>query len=167
MATTLQKEEKTRGQGELARGRSTFPLMPDFFERAEEMFNEPLFRWPLRLQELGLPKEIVRVPAMDIFEDGDTIVVKAEVPGLTKADLDVRIAGDVLTVSGNKEKEERIERKDYHRYERSSGSFCRSVLLPAEVEIDKVSAQVKDGVLEIRAPKSSAARARSRTIEVR
>lgn len=106
------------------------------------------------------------MPSMDIFEDGDTIVAKAEVPGLAKADLDVRISGDVLTVSGKKEKEEKIERKDYHRYERSSGSFSRSVLLPAEVEVDKVSAQLKDGVLEVRAPKTAAARARSRKIEV-
>lgn len=167
MATAIQKEEKPQVPGEMVRTRTTLPLLPDLLERFDEFLADPLFRWPLRVPELGLPKELVRVPAMDIFEDGDVVVVKAEVPGLTKADLEVRVAGDVLTVSGNKEKEERIDRKDFHRYERSSGSFRRSVLLPAEVEIEKVTAQVKDGVLEIRAPKSAAARARSRTIEVK
>jgi HSP20 family protein len=103
---------------------------------------------------------------MDIFEEGDTIVAKAELPGLAREDLDVRIAGDVLTVSGTKEKEEKVERKDYHRYERSSGTFSRSVLLPAEVEVEKVTARLHDGVLEVRAPKTAAARARSRKVEV-
>jgi len=167
MATVLKKEEGSQNQGEMVPVRSAFPLIPDLVGRLGEIFDEPLFRWPLRWPETSLQGELLRIPAMDIFEEGDTIVVKAEVPGLAKGDIDVRVTGDVLTVSGNKEREEKIDRKDYHRYERSSGSFRRSVLLPAEVEIEKVSAQLKDGVLEIRAPKSAAARARSRTIEVK
>jgi HSP20 family protein len=167
MATAIQKEEKLQGPGEMLRARAALPSLPDLLERFDEFLADPSFRWPLRVPEVGLPKAFVRIPAMDIFEDGDVVVVKAEVPGFTKADLEVRVAGDVLTVSGSKEKEERIDRKDYHRYERSSGNFRRSVLLPAEVEIEKVTAQVKDGVLEIRAPRSAAARARSRMVEVK
>jgi HSP20 family protein len=172
MAQVMKKEEEkssTKPAGEMIPVRPTFALHPaNLAERFEELFGEPLgsLRWPIRWPEISWPQEMAKMPSMDIFEEGDTIVAKAELPGLAKADLDVRISGDVLTVSGKKEKEEKIERKDYHRYERSSGSFSRSVLLPAEVEVDKVSAQLKDGVLEVRAPKTAAARARSRKIEV-
>lgn len=141
---------------------------PELAERFEELLGEPfsLLRWPIRWPELSGSQEIAKVPAMDIFEEGETVVVKAEVPGLAKTDIDVRLAGDILTVSGKKEKVEKLERKDYHRYERSCGSFSRSVRLPAEVEMDKVTAQLREGVLEIRAPKTEAAKAKSRKIEV-
>jgi len=94
------------------------------------------------------------------------VVVKADLPGLAEADVEVQVAGDVVTISGKKEKEEKIDRKDYHRYERSSGSFSRSVRLPAEVQVDKVTAKLEGGVLQIRAPKTEAARAKTRKIEV-
>jgi len=168
MATALRKEEPKvvrEPRTEVVPARTLFP---ELTERFEELLGEPfgMLRWPIRWPELGLSHELMKMPVMDIFEEGDAVVVKAEVPGLAKADLDIRLAGDVLTVSGKKEKEEKVERKDYHRYERSSGSFARSVRLPAEVEAAKVTATLKDGVLEIRAPKSEAAKAKSRKIEV-
>lgn len=167
MATTVERKDAPRREGEMLPVRSTFPLLPNLAERFEEMLGEPLFRWPLRWPEPALAPELARMPTMDVFEEGDTLVVKAELPGLAKEDVQVRLAGDLLTISGTKEKEEKVERKDYHRYERSFGSFSRSVMLPAEVEVEKVVASLKDGVLEIRAPKSAAAKARSRTIEVK
>jgi HSP20 family protein len=171
MGHLMKKEEEKairKASPEVVPGRPAIPMFSSLAERIEELLGEPFgaMRWPVRWPEPSWPQELARVPAMDVFEEGDAIVVKAEVPGMTRKDLDVRISGDVLTVSGTKEREEKVERKDYHRYERSSGSFSRSLLLPAEVEIEKVSAQVKDGVLEIRAPKTAAARARSRTIQV-
>lgn len=166
MATAIEKKEASRKPAEDVPVRRAFPLLPGLAERFEEMFEEPLFRWPLRWPEMTLPQEMMRIPPADVFEEGDVVVVKAELPGLAKEDLEVRVSGDVLTISGTKEKEEKIERKDYHRYERSSGSFSRSLALPAEVELEKITAQLKDGVLEIRAPKSAAAKARSRKVEV-
>ncbi|HVP66473.1 MAG TPA: Hsp20/alpha crystallin family protein [Anaeromyxobacteraceae bacterium] len=168
MATALKKEEPKvvrEPRTEVVPARS---FLPELSERFEELLAEPfgMLRWPIRWPELGWPHEMMRMPVMDIFEEGDTVVVKAEVPGLAKSDLDIRLEGDVLTVSGKKEKEEKVERKDYHRYERASGSFTRSVRLPAEVEAAKVTAALREGVLEIRAPKSEAAKAKSRKIEV-
>jgi HSP20 family protein len=160
-------EARKAGAGSMVPMRLMPPVFPALAERVEELLGEPWgLRWPLRWPELAWPQEMVKLPVMDIFEEGDTLVVKAEVPGLAKEELDVKVEGDLLTLSGKKEKEEKIERKDYHRYERSSGSFSRTVRLPAEVEVDKVTAALKEGVLEIRAPKSPAAKARTRKIEV-
>jgi HSP20 family protein len=160
-------EPRKAGAESLAPMRLVPPVFPALAERFEELLGEPWgLRWPLRWPELSWSQEMVKLPVMDIFEEGDTLVVKAEVPGLAKEELDVKVEGDLLTLSGKKEKEEKVERKDYHRYERSSGTFSRTVRLPAEVEVDKVTAALKEGVLEIRAPKSPAAKARTRKIEV-
>ena len=111
-------------------------------------------------------EELVQAPVMDIYEEGEEVVVKAEVPGLEKGEIEVRVVGEMLTVSGKKEREEKVERQDYYRYERSAGTFSRTVRLPAEVEVEKMTAHLEKGVLEIRAPKTPSAKARSRKIEV-
>jgi HSP20 family protein len=85
---------------------------------------------------------------------------------MKKEEIEVTLTGDLLTISGKKEKEEKVERKDYHRLERAAGAFSRSLTLPFEVELDKVTAVFKNGVLEIRAPKTAETRARSRKVEV-
>ncbi len=157
MARHVKREETA-----LAPTRSLLPSFPTMTERFEELMREPWgLRWPFRWTE-----ELIQAPVMDIYEEGEEVVVKAEVPGLEKGEIDVRVAGDVLTVSGRKEKEEKVERKDYYRYERAAGAFTRSVRLPAEVELEKVSAHLENGVLEIRAPKSPMAKAKTRKIEV-
>jgi HSP20 family protein len=138
--------------------------LPHWMERIEEMFES---RWPF-LPMLRWPEEMaaVKVPPVDVFEEGDTLVVKAEMPGMKKEEIEVTLTGDLLTLSGKKEKEEKVERKDYHRLERSTGAFTRSLELPYEVKLDEVKATFKEGVLEIRAPKSAEAKAKSRRIEV-
>lgn len=158
-------EHEHEREGEIVPIRPTFSLpMPRWMERFEEMLERPFGPFPM----LRWPEELagVKVPPIDVYEEGDSLVVKAELPGLKKEEIEVNVAGDLLTISGRKEKEEKVERKDYHRMERVTGAFTRSVKLPLEVEIDKVAAAFKDGVLEIRAPKSAAVRAKSRKIEV-
>ncbi|AGF77152.1 molecular chaperone (small heat shock protein) [Desulfocapsa sulfexigens DSM 10523] len=93
-------------------------------------------------------------PSVDIFEEDDTIVVKADIPGISKEDLNVSINDSILTLSGEKKQEEKIEKKNYHRVERSYGSFSRSFQLPGAVNSDQVKASFKKGVLEIRIPKT-------------
>ena len=105
------------------------------------------------------------MPAADVFEEGDTVVVKIEVPGLKKEEIDVEAAGDVVTISGKRDKEEKIAKKDYYRCERAAGAFRRSVALPFEVEPGKTTAQLRDGVLEVRARKKGDAR-KAKKIEV-
>ncbi|UCD35267.1 MAG: Hsp20/alpha crystallin family protein, partial [Nitrospiraceae bacterium] len=139
------------------------------FERMEEMFDE-FFRRPLgRTMWPVLPRmleEVTPAPMVDIFEEGDTIVVKSELPGMTRADIDVNLTNDTITLSGEKKKEEKIEKKNYYRMERSYGSFRRSFALPAEVQTDKAKASFKDGVLEVRIPKTEAAKKKEHKIKI-
>lgn len=139
------------------------------FERMEEMFDE-FFRRPLgRTMWPVLPRmleEVTPAPMVDIFEEGDTIVVKSELPGMTRADIEVNLTNDTITLSGEKKKEEKIEKKNYYRMERSYGSFRRSFALPAEVQTDKAKASFKDGVLEVRIPKTEAAKKKEHKIKI-
>jgi len=100
----------------------------------------------------------VEAPALDVYDEKDDLIVKAEIPGLSKEDIDVTIEGNTLTIKGEKKKEEETKEENYYRCERSFGAFSRSIDLPAEVKTDKVNASFKDGVLEIRMPKTEEAK---------
>ena len=105
-------------------------------------------------------------PKVDITETKDTVVVKAELPGMKKEDLDLNISENLLTIKGEKKKEEEVKEKGYYYSERSYGSFTRTVELPKEVQTDKVRASFKDGVLEIRVPKTEEAKRKEVKIKV-
>jgi HSP20 family protein len=131
----------------------------DFFRRPFSMMESPWWmRWP------GLAGEVS--PAMDVYEEGGDIVVKAEIPGMKKEEIHVDINEKSVTVSGEKKKEEKIEKKNYVHLERTSGSFARTFTLPAEVQTDKARATFKDGILEIRVPKTAEAASRARKVAV-
>lgn len=142
---------------------------PDFshMEKEMERFMEESLgggwgprRWPFlhRLQALKRAHEWAASPRVDVFEDGNDVVVKAEVPGLEKDEIELLLEGNTLTLKGEKKKEEKIEDKDYSYCERYYGTFSRTVELPVDVQADKVSATLTNGVLEIRLPKTEAAK---------
>ncbi len=130
-------------------------------ERDMERMFEDFFRrrmspwWPSRWLRAGTQ---VNMPAVDVYEEQDDIVVKAELPGMSKDDIQISFADNTLTIRGEKKKEEEGKGKDYYRAERVYGSFSRSVVLPAEIVAEKARAVFKDGVLEIRLPKSEEAK---------
>ncbi|GAB7025285.1 Hsp20/alpha crystallin family protein [Geotalea toluenoxydans] len=162
-------EKETR---ELSRRVPQRPLSPFHeMERMERMF-EDFFRRPFSLLTpsqwiTGAQGwEEVAGPSVDVYEESDSIIVKAEIPGIRKEDIDVTFRENMLTVSGEKKKEEKVENKDYYRLERSYGSFSRSIPLPAEVETDKASASFKDGILEIRMPKTASSKEKVKKITV-
>jgi HSP20 family protein len=93
-------------------------------------------------------------PSVDVTEDKDCVVVKAEMPGLNKDDVKISVQDNVLTLKGEKKQEKEEKEADYHRIERSYGSFCRSFQLPTAVSTDKIKASYKDGVLSITLPKT-------------
>lgn len=105
-------------------------------------------------------------PRVDVYEKNNQIVVKADIPGIDEKDLSVEIEGNVLTISGKKEEEKEVKEKNYHRIERSYGSFCRSITLPDGIEVDKVTAEYKKGVLTINIPKSKAAETKKIAVKV-
>ena len=101
-----------------------------------------------------------------MYEEGDDLIIKSEIPGMKKDEINIDFSGNFVTISGEKKSEEQTKRKDYYRVERYFGSFNRKLRLPVEIEVDKVRASYKDGVLEIRMPKSDVDERKIRKIEV-
>lgn len=132
-------------------------MFNDMERMMEEAWNRPLFGFgmpwlrtmmhePLKWAEMN--------PAVDMYEEDNDVVVKAEIPGIDKEKLDVRLEGNRLTITGKRDAEEKVERKDYMRVERSHGSFTRTLTLPEGVDTEKAAAALKDGVLEVRIPRN-------------
>lgn len=103
-------------------------------------------------------------PPLNVWEDKENVYAEAELPGLKLDDLEVFVKGAELTLGGER-KEEAAEGAGYHRRERGMGRFSRTVRLPVEVNADKVEATLSNGVLNLKLPKSEAARPRK--IEVK
>jgi HSP20 family protein len=99
------------------------------------------------------PMEMEFAPAVDVKETADQVVVKAEVPGIDAKDINISVTGDVLTIKGEKKSEREEKEENYHLVERSYGSFSRSLVLPAAVDMDKIEAKYDKGVLTITCPK--------------
>jgi HSP20 family protein len=108
----------------------------------------------------------MNAPRIDLHEENGELCLRADLPGMQPQDLDVRVDGDVLTISGERKSEQNRNERDYHVMERSHGRFQRSVQLPFTPNPDEVRADVRHGVLEIHIPKHSA-QERSRRIQVR
>jgi HSP20 family protein len=106
------------------------------------------------------------IPAMDLVEEGDQYVLRADLPGVSEDEVKIELEENVLTISGER-KTEHEERKDgYVRVERASGSFSRSLVLPDGVDPDSVKAQFNSGVLEVRIPKPEQPKPRRVAISV-
>lgn len=106
-------------------------------------------------------------PAVDIDETDKEMVVTAELPGVNEKDVEVNLAGDILTIKGEKKAEHEQKNGDSYYMERRFGSFSRSVRLPFEVKDEKVDAKFKDGVLTIHLPKPAELQRSVRRIEVK
>ena len=143
---------------------STLSEMERWFEDALHRPFLGFHRLPL-VNLLGERRSGDFVPAVDMFEEGNDIVVKAELAGIKKEDVKVEVAGNTLTLSGEKRGEEKVQKKDYYRVEQSYGSFSRTLELPAGAKLDEVKASFKDGLLEIRVPKAAEAK-KSHTIPI-
>jgi len=97
-------------------------------------------------------------PAVDIYETDEKMVIKAELPGLRKEDVDIEVRDNTLTLKGERKFEQETQEKNYHRVERSYGSFQRSFLLPSTIKQEAIEAAFKDGILEISLPKAEEAK---------
>jgi HSP20 family protein len=93
------------------------------------------------------------VPAMDLVETDDHIVLRADLPGLSKDDVEIEVKDGVLTVSGERKAEETHRSDGFYRVERAFGGFSRSMSLPKSVDAEGISADFDKGVLEVRIPK--------------
>ena len=106
-------------------------------------------------------------PAVDIFETEDhDLVLKAEIPGLTREDIEVSIENSTLVFKGTKKFEAEVKQENYRRIERSYGQFHRSFTLPTTVDTSRVSADFKNGVLTVKLPFREEAKPRTINVEV-
>jgi HSP20 family protein len=106
------------------------------------------------------------MPTLDVFEKEGILHVQAELPGLTPQDVQIEVAGDALTISGEKKDEREVKEENYYRSERRYGSFRRQVALPPGADTDQVQATFKDGVLRLEIPVKAAPVA-SKKIEIK
>ncbi len=97
------------------------------------------------------------VPACDISETADHIMVKADLPGIDAKNIEIDLSGNLLTIRGEKQEDHKEENESYHWMERRFGSFTRTFTLPADVKQDGIDATYKDGVLTISIPKAESA----------
>jgi HSP20 family protein len=98
------------------------------------------------------------IPAMDLVETEDHLVLRGDLPGMTEDDVDIEIKDSVLTVSGERKSESEDKSEGYHRVERSFGSFSRSLTLPQGIDPERVEAKFENGVLEVQIPKPAEAK---------
>ena len=125
-----------------------------------------LVRWNDPFREFA-PFQDRWVPPVDIFQDGDKeIVLKAEVPDLSREDIDITVENGTLTIKGEKKITTDVKEEQFHRIERRYGSFSRSFSLPRTVDATKVGADYKNGVLTVRLPLREDAKPRQIKVEV-
>ena len=127
----------------------------------EDFFGRRMRPWWSRADEME-----VKPPMVDVFEEKDDIVVKAELPGIEKDNIQVNLTDHTLTIKGEKKKEEEVKEENYYRAERSYGSFLRTLDLPRDVRADQVKASFKNGILEVRMPKTEEAKAKEIKVKV-
>jgi HSP20 family protein len=115
---------------------------------------DALLRWdPFRGDWGGLGQSLDFVPGFDVKEVKDAYVINADLPGVKDEELNVSLSGNLLTISGTREEEQREEGESYYAMERSHGSFARSFTMPDGVDSEGVTAELKQGVLTVRIPK--------------
>jgi HSP20 family protein len=136
--------------------------MERLFERFFGRGWPSLRQWPGTALPASLSfEQELRLPSVDVIDRDGEILVRAEVPGVEKKDLDISLTDNLLTIKGRSGTDKKEEKGDYHWHEISSSSFARSVLLPGSVSSSKVSAELNDGVLEITLPKVESSKRRS------
>lgn len=126
-------------------------------EGMEHFLEDPFFAdWPFfRMVWRRAPGEdMAWAPAIEMYEKNNHFVVKAELPGVKKEDVDISITGDTLTIKGERKTSKEVKDEDYYRCESHYGSFSRSITLPAAVDPKKIEASYENGVLEVQLPKA-------------
>ncbi|MFA5926480.1 MAG: Hsp20/alpha crystallin family protein [Parcubacteria group bacterium] len=106
------------------------------------------------------------VPAMDVRQDKDNVVVEMSLPGIDAEKIDINVENDVLTVSGHREEKKEVKREDYYRKEIREGSFSRSVVLPMPVIGEKAEAMYEKGMLKIMIPKAEEAKPKKIAVKI-
>ncbi len=132
------------------------------FEDMERFMDEFMRGWPMWQR---MPTEMTWVPNIEMLDKQDSIIVRAELPGMRREDINISVTGNILTISGERKTDSSVKSEDYYRSELSYGKFSRSITLPTTVDAEKINATFENGVLEITLPKSE--KAKPKKIEIK
>jgi HSP20 family protein len=132
-------------------------------DRFNQLFNDTFAR------ALGDQQEVsprTWIPPVDIYETGDSLVLKAELPGINPEDVEIRVEDSTLYLKGERKFEKEVREENLHRVERSYGTFTRSFALPSTIDAEKVKAEYENGILTLTLPKREEAKPRTIKIDV-
>ena len=163
-------DKETQTKKDIQKAQPAHVLSP--FEEMDRFFENQLAAgWMHPLQwarpswsKLGGPFE-GKMPNVDVIDREKEIVVKAELPGVDKKDLDISVTKNTVTIKGSTSREEKEEKGNYYRSEISRGSYSRTLTLPSDVNEDKAKADFKDGILELTLPKVTTEKRRTIKIQ--
>lgn len=136
-------------------------------EKAFDRFFGKSWGWPATWHLHDLPAieiEGTRLPKVDLIDRQNEVLLRAELPGLDKKDVEVSLNDNILMVRGQTKTEKKEEEGEYHRHEIQSASFARSITVPSNIDASKIAATLKDGVLEVTLPKTKSST--KKTIDV-
>lgn len=136
-------------------------------EKAFDRFFGKSWGWPATWHPHDLPAieiEGTRLPKVDLIDRQNEVLLRAELPGLDKKDVEVSLNDNILMVRGQTKTEKKEEEGEYHRHEIHSASFARSITVPSNIDASKIAATLKDGVLEVTLPKTKSST--KKTIDV-
>jgi len=158
-ATTRPSQEL---QQRRAASLSPWEEMESFFDTAfpRDLLRFGRSRWPEWTGRFE-----AKLPAVDVIDRPEDILVRAEIPGVKKEDLDITVTDNLVTIRGTTQQEEERKEEQYYRRELTRGEYSRSVTLPANVDSDRAKANFKDGILELTLPKISPNPRRSIKVE--
>ena len=139
-----------------------FGRLTDIRDEIDRLFESPF-------AELANSSRLLSgwTPALDLYEEKDNFVVKAELPGMKREEIEVSLHEGSLSISGERKSEEKHEGAEVHRTERFFGRFQRTVTLPSAVAADKVKAQYRDGILTVTLPKTEESKPKSIDVTVK
>ncbi len=129
------------------------------FREADRNWND-FFDHPSRFFDNG------STPKVDVFQTDKDVVVKAEIPGVSRKDLSLYIDENSIRLSGQTKKEEEVHKEDVYRTERYFGSFSRAIPFPVEVKSENAKAEYRDGILTVTVPKAEPSSSRGRKIDI-
>ncbi len=139
--------------------------LEDMRKDMDRLFDE--FTKPARRRRIWPKSEGPVIPSLDLYDRKSEIVVKIELPGVSREDIDLTITKDTLILKGEMKRDEEVQDESYYISERMFGNFSRTITLPFEVENEKAQAAMKNGVLEITIPKREEAKPKEIKIEVK
>jgi HSP20 family protein len=125
--------------------------------RLDPFLRDPFLREP---SWLGRTEREMWMPMFEVRENGNSIKLIADLPGVRREDIEINLAGNTITVTGRREAEERGKDEQFHTYERTFGQFTRSFTLPEYADVEHITSNLNEGVLTIVVPKSSQSKAR-------